>query len=112
MEKYSLNKIEELAQGNETFVNTIVSTFVEQLPEAIENMQTFIANGDLEKLGREVHKLKPSLDLFSIDAGKPFVKLLENNTEIKSFQEVIEVHNKLSALLSEVLDALKEKTIQ
>jgi len=111
MEKYSLTKIEELAQGNHSFVNTIVLTFVEQLPEAIENMSNHLAESDLENLGREAHKLKPSLDLFSINSGMELVRLLEDYNSFKSPEHAVQVHDKLIAVLTEVLQLLKARQV-
>ncbi len=107
--KCSLVKIEELAQGNKVFVKTLVSTFIDQLPEAIENMNSYINQGDLEGLAREAHKLKPSLDLFSVESGMSLVRILEDYKSINSLEYGLEVHNELSIILSAVLESLRKE---
>lgn len=71
---YSLEKLQELAQGDDAFVQEMVTTFINNVSEEAANMQKLMDAGDWKAIGRIAHKLAPnyaymdSESLFSLAA--------------------------------------------
>ena len=83
---YTLDKINEMAEGDEDFIISVVSVFLEEVPEDMTALENAIASEDFEQIGRscrahhgtyralfrnalcrqalrlELHKKKPRLD--------------------------------------------------
>lgn len=64
---YDLEKVREIAGGDQDFVGVIVSTFLEEIPPDLESMQDAIANNNHKMAYQFAHKMKPNLDMFGID---------------------------------------------
>ncbi|MGB5227406.1 MAG: Hpt domain-containing protein, partial [Eudoraea sp.] len=45
---YSLDKINEMAEGDEDFINSVISVFLEEVPQDLEDLEKAIENGDYE----------------------------------------------------------------
>jgi len=54
---YSLEKLNEIAQGDDAFVQELVITFVETVSVEIKNMQRLMDVGDWKAIGGIAHKL-------------------------------------------------------
>ena len=65
---YNLSQLEELAGGNEEFVNSMVETFLEHTPSQLQEMLNAYRENDMNLLGSIAHKIKPNIDLFEISA--------------------------------------------
>lgn len=74
---YSLEKVNELADGDESFIKILVETFLEEIPVDLENMSKAVANNDSKAAYQFAHKMKPNFLLFGIDVADK-VKLLES----------------------------------
>lgn len=64
---YNLEKVREIAGGDEDFVSVIVATFLQEIPPDLESMQSAIANNNHKMAYQFAHKMKPNLDMFGID---------------------------------------------
>ncbi|WP_298326393.1 Hpt domain-containing protein [uncultured Dokdonia sp.] len=64
---YNLEKVREIAGGDEDFVGIIVATFLQEIPPDLESMQSAIANNNHKMAYQFAHKMKPNLDMFGID---------------------------------------------
>ncbi|MGB5461117.1 MAG: Hpt domain-containing protein, partial [Eudoraea sp.] len=60
---YSLDKINEMAEGDEDFINSVISVFLEEVPQDLEDLEKAIENGDYENVYKLAHKIKPNVDL-------------------------------------------------
>lgn len=74
---YSLNNVNELAGGDQSFVTVLVQTFLEEIPNDIESMQASVKAGDAGMAYQFAHKMKPSFQLFEIEVLK-YIKILES----------------------------------
>ncbi len=64
---YNLEKVREIAGGDDSFVTVIVETFLQEIPPDIVSMQSAIANENHKMAYQFAHKMKPNLDMFGID---------------------------------------------
>lgn len=109
---YTLEKIKDLSQGNDEFIKIIISTFLGQLPSAIKQMKNQLDSGDYQGLSKEAHKLKPSIDLFSIYDGVELVRFLENEKQVNTPDELKRTYLKLEDLLLKVKTLLESERLK
>lgn len=64
---YTLEKINEMAEGDEDFVISVVSVFLEEVPEDLAALETAITTGNFEQIGKMAHKIKPNVDLLGME---------------------------------------------
>lgn len=67
---YNLTKIEELAQGDPYFVSAIVGQFKQEVPQDLERLNQMIEVGNRALVHEIVNKIKPTLELFSLESYK------------------------------------------
>ena len=63
--------------GDREFVKYIASLFVEELPKLSTELQKASSKKDWENLYFYAHKMKATIDLFSIDSLKDLIRKLE-----------------------------------
>lgn len=64
---YNLDKLKQLAEDNTTFIQEMVSVFLKELPEDLNNLNTAITSGNRLMASEYANKIKPTVDLFSVD---------------------------------------------
>ncbi|GMN07222.1 hypothetical protein MTsPCn5_26110 [Croceitalea sp. MTPC5] len=64
---YSLDKINEMAEGDEDFIVSVVSVFLEEVPADLLSLEEAIANKDYEQTYKLAHKIKPNVDLLGME---------------------------------------------
>lgn len=74
---YNLASLDELAGGDQDFVNSMVETFLEHTPGQLEEIKSAFAAGDLVTVGNVAHKIKPNIDLFGIEAIREDIRAVE-----------------------------------
>ena len=104
---YNLSNIEELASGDQEFINAIVVTFLEEIPEDLENLKkAFIAN-DFNGVYQNAHKIKPTVDMFGLGIMEEIIvvqewgRLKKSKEDISSFVDI--VSNKINTVKEELI---------
>ena len=64
---YTLEKINEMAEGDEDFIISVVSVFLEEVPEDLAALEEAIAAENFEQVGKLAHKIKPNVDLLGME---------------------------------------------
>ena len=64
---YKLDKINEMAEGDEDFILSVVSVFLEEVPEDLHALEDAIAAKDYEQIYKMAHKIKPNVDLLGME---------------------------------------------
>jgi PAS domain S-box-containing protein len=101
---YSLKEIEEIAGRDDSFVRSIVDTFRINTPNYLNEMSVGIAKNDLEKIKRNAHQLKPSLDILCIAEGSKLIRIIEEEA-IKNMVDK-DLISKCYKDLKNILDAV------
>jgi len=84
---YSLEKVNELADEDEDFIQILVETFLEEIPIDLEGMTKAVEGNNAKEAYQLAHKMKPNFLLFGIDVADK-VKMLETWKEDKiNFEE-------------------------
>lgn len=108
---YNLSSIEELARGDEEFIQKMLSIFITQIQETIPLVDKAFKEKDYAEISRLIHKIKPSIEGFGIYSIKEKVKDLEMNAKEKSikFSELYELFKEIKSTLIQVIEQLQEK---
>ncbi len=62
-----LSYLVALCDGDDDFMNTIIASFVEEMPEALQLIQQNMQDGNWEMVGQLAHKMKPSVQFVGMD---------------------------------------------
>ncbi len=101
---YNLDKVKELAGGDESFVEILVQTFLEEIPEDLKSMSNAVTENNAKVAYQYAHKMKPNFQLFGIEVLE-HIKLIESwANEDKTLEEVkialISVEQKAEAAIT------------
>ena len=101
---YKLDKIRELADNDTDFIETLVSTFLEEVPEDARQLKIAVDSRDYLASYKAAHKMKPTIDLF--DLG-----VLNDLIEVQDWGKFEQKEKDISGQLDVVLIAIS-KAIQ
>ena len=103
---YSLDKIHEMAEGDEDFVTSVVSVFLEEVPVDLDGLEKAIAERDYENVYKLAHKIKPNVDILGMEQTR--ARALEIETMGKSTASIEEIEEKFPMLKKDVLQVVAE----
>ncbi len=72
-----LSYLVALCDGDDDFMNTIIASFVEEMPETLRLIQHKLQEGDWEAVGQLAHKMKPSVQFVGMDDTLEKTKTIE-----------------------------------
>lgn len=87
---YSLDKINEMAEGDEEFVISVISVFLEEVPEDLELLEKAIAQRNYENVYQLAHKIKPNVDLLGMEHARATALEIETLGKSAANSEKIE----------------------
>ena len=103
---YNLDKIKEMAEGDDGFINLVISAFLEEVPEDLEGLEAAIANQDHETVYKLAHKIKPNVDIMGMEQTR--ARALEIETLGKSSANMELIGEKFPLLKKDVMQAVTE----
>jgi PAS domain S-box-containing protein len=105
-----LSYLRKMSNNDESFVQEMVSSFVEKTPEIISQIKQATKEKDWSQVGSLAHKLKPNLAFMGVDSLKELILEIEKNgknkTNVKAIPELV---NKLSSAVQEAINELSAK---
>ena len=63
----NLSYLVALCDGDDEFMNTIIASFVDEMPEILTLIQQKMQEGDWKTVGELAHKMKPSVQFVGMD---------------------------------------------
>lgn len=107
---YSLAMIEDMAKGNNEFIQQLIEVFVESVPPTLNELTAAFENKQLLQVGAIAHKLKPTIDTLMIASLTSDIRTLEQKGKNNADPEAIEpLVKKVTAILLEVCKQLNSK---
>jgi HPt (histidine-containing phosphotransfer) domain-containing protein len=98
--------IKHLCHGNMEKVNKMVSVFIEQIPQAVEEIKSAYDIRDFMTIKKVAHKIKPTLSYYAVVKVEKDIQLIEKMAE----NELVSVELELMILkLDEVVNLTVEK---
>jgi HPt (histidine-containing phosphotransfer) domain-containing protein len=104
---YNLDKINEMAEGDDEFVVSVISVFLEEVPADLEELEAAIERSDYEQTYKLAHKIKPNVDLLGMETTR--ANALEIETIGKnsgSMNRIREIFPELKAAIHQVIQEL------
>ncbi len=103
---YSLDKLNEMAEGDDDFILSVVTVFLEEVPQDLEDLEKAIASGDYENVYKLAHKIKPNVDILGMDQTRAIA--LEIETLGKDEANMDQVREKFPALKKDIHQVISE----
>lgn len=103
---YSLDKINEMAEGDNDFVVSVISVFLEEVPQDLEDLEKAIENKDFENVYKLAHKIKPNVDLLGMEQSRAIA--LEIETLGKSSDNSATIEEKFPILKKDIMQVISE----
>ncbi|MBT8188078.1 MAG: Hpt domain-containing protein [Croceitalea sp.] len=103
---YSLDKINEMAEGDDDFILSVVSVFLEEVPEDLNALETAIAKRNYDQIYKLAHKIKPNVDLLGMEQTR--ANALEIETLGKSESNMDAIAAKFPLLKKDVEQVVAE----
>lgn len=75
---YSLDKLKELADGDEDFIHSVVSVFLDEVPEDLEQLEIALKQKNYPSIYQLAHKIKPNVDLLGMEQTRAAALEIEN----------------------------------
>lgn len=103
---YSLDKINEMAEGDQDFVVSVVSVFLDEVPTDLQDLETAVNSSDYENIYKLAHKIKPNVDLLGMEQTR--ATALEIETMGKNGASMSDIEEKFPVLKTDVLQVISE----
>ncbi|UII76563.1 Hpt domain-containing protein [Flagellimonas sp. HMM57] len=103
---YNLDKINEMAEGDQDFIVSVVSVFLEEVPTDLEGLEKAIESEDYENVYKLAHKIKPNVDLLGMEQTR--ATALEIETLGKNVSNMHEIKDKFPMLKKDILQVISE----
>jgi HPt (histidine-containing phosphotransfer) domain-containing protein len=100
---YKLERVREMADGDEDFVAALAAAFIEEVPEDAERLRIAVPGGDFKETYQAAHKMKPTIDLFELG-------VLDNLIVVQDWGKYEEAEKDVTAQLQIVLTAVENAT--
>lgn len=104
---YKLDKVKELASGDEEFIVAIAAAFLEEVPEAIAQIEIGLQKTDYKKVYQNAHKIKPTIQLFEIPIFEDVLKVQDWGKFEQKDAIVFAEFSKIKAMVNAVSMELK-----
>lgn len=95
-----------MAEGDQDFILSVVSVFIEEVPEDLEALEQAIAAVDYDQIYKMAHKIKPNVDLLGMEQAR--ANALEIETLGKTEGDMDQVRAKFPILKKDIHQALEE----
>lgn len=105
---YDLSLVNDLAEGNQDFIKSLVQIFIDTIPVNSKEMLAAIDKEEWEAAGKLAHKLKSTIDTMQIVSIKEDIRFVELNGKNKTnTNEIAVVAKKVDAIITETTAQLK-----
>lgn len=74
---YNLDKIHEMAEGDEEFIKSVVTVFLEEVPSDMDGLESALEQKDYDTVYKLAHKIKPNVDLLGMEQTRAIALQIE-----------------------------------
>lgn len=92
---YKLDRVRELAEGDEDFVAALAAAFIEEVPEDADRLRKAVPVGDFYETYQAAHKMKPTIDMFELGVLDALIivqdwgKLEQGNMDVNAQLQIV-----------------------
>ena len=95
---YNLDKINEMADGDEEFISSVISVFLEEVPHDLQGLEKAVEEQNYEQVYQLAHKIKPNVDLLGMEQTRAVALQIEtlgkNSANMSEIKEVFPILKK------------------
>lgn len=102
---YKLDRVKDLAGGDDDFVKALAEAFLEEVPEDASRLKSAVAEKDFFTTYQAAHKMKPTIDLFELG-------VLQDLIEVQDWGKFEKNGEDVSTQLQKVLTAVEQATAE
>lgn len=103
---YSLDKLNEMADGDTDFINSVISVFLNEVPDDLMGLEKALEKKDHEQVYQLAHKIKPNVDLLGMEQTR--AAALEMETMGKDRASIEEIQRIFPDLKKDVEQVIAE----
>ncbi len=78
---YNLDKVKDLADGDEEFVQSVVGVFVEETPDDLNDLKNAVNDKIFDRIYQCAHKIKSNVALFNMEEARSLILSIEAETK-------------------------------
>jgi HPt (histidine-containing phosphotransfer) domain-containing protein len=104
--KYNLSKVYALSDNDSEFVNQILTLFVTEVPDDLEQIKEGIKKKDHKHAYAYAHKIKPTLDLLGLNVAFEEILQVEAWTKVEGKKK--DIKETFKSIKNQVEEAIKE----
>lgn len=105
-----LSYLREVAMGDEDIVIETTQTFLENAPEALDQIQEAYSNQELQTLYKQAHKIKPNLQYMGMEQARELILEIEEQAKSENISDDLgDKVNEFISICSRGLEELSEK---
>lgn len=106
---YNLDKLNEMADGDEDFINSVISVFLEEVPQDLDGLEKALEQQDHQQVYQLAHKIKPNVDLLGMEQTRAVALQIETlGKNSANMSEIHEVFPLLKKDIHQVVGELKK----
>lgn len=106
---YNLDKLNEMADGDEDFINSVISVFLEEVPQDLDGLEKALEQQDHQQVYQLAHKIKPNVDLLGMEQTRAVALQIETlGKNSANMSEILEVFPLLKKDIHQVVGELKK----
>ncbi|MEA1786246.1 Hpt domain-containing protein [Arenibacter sp. GZD96] len=106
---YSLDKLNEMAEGDEDFINSVVAVFLEEVPQDLSELEKALNERNYEQVYKLAHKIKPNVDLLGMEQTRDMALQIETLGKGKAnTAEIARIFPLLKKDIQQVVAQLKQ----
>ena len=112
-DNYDLEQLRSLSRGDESFVQNMVSVFLQQTTTALQELRSALDNKDYISLARTAHRIKPSIDNMGIRQLEGVARDIELSAKAESIDHgyLAERVTLLTSTLEAVVSRLRTEQV-
>ncbi len=106
---YDLAKINEMADGDQDFVVSVVSVFVEEVPADLNALERALSGNDFDQIYKMAHKIKPNVDLLGMEQTRSVALDIETlGKNEANIDQIAEIFPQLKRDVEQVISELRK----
>ncbi len=107
---FDLTNLNEMLGGDKKAIYQMVKIFLQATPESLNELNKCYQKNDLNGVSKLAHKLKSSIDIFSVNDLKLDIRRLETNTRDNiNNDEVPGLMDKVNSILNLTIEQVEEE---
>lgn len=104
---YKLYRVRELADNDEDFVKALAMTFIEEVPEDLNNLVEAVNAKNYNTAYQVAHKLKPTIDLFELGVLDDLIEIQDWGKFEKTDLDITPQFTKVVAAIEQAVSEIK-----